>query len=209
MEVLLALMTIGGIYFIFFAFWVATYVFNGLAILNLCKKLGIQNGGLGFVPVANVFKLGQAADRASAAYGEKKHYARLLLIMEIVTCVLFIPYTVCAFILAINGVSLMGEYGVDYAFNDGFAIMIVLLTILFVFLIFAAVIAVSIFTYIAYYKIFRLFVPDNAVLYLVLSLVLGLPWLFLFIASRKMPVYPVPFAPINIPMQNTNQGEIQ
>ena len=196
MEGLIALIMLSGIYFFLFAFFVVAYVFNGLAIMNLCKKLGIANGGLGFVPIASLFKLGQIADRASAAYGEKKHYARLLIILEIVTAFLFIPYTVCIFVLAMNGVSLFGAYGADYAFNDGLAIMIVLCAIFSALLMFAAAITSSVFAYIAYYKTFRLFTPDSAVLYLVLSLIIGLPWLFLFIASRKDPQYPV-FIPTN------------
>lgn len=192
-------------------FALSGYLLNGFAILGFCKKLGIKNGGLGFVPIANVYKMGQIADKSCAVNGEKKHYARIILILQIVSLILFIPYMVLLMILMFNGVSLVGGYGVDYAFNDSFAIIIVLCTVLLTFIYSAISITLSVFVYISHYKTYKLFAPNSAVLYIVLSIVLPfltglsfLCYLFLFIASRNEPSYPI--------VQNqgfTYEGEIQ
>ncbi|MBE6788925.1 MAG: hypothetical protein E7539_04590 [Ruminococcaceae bacterium] len=179
-----------GIYFMLFVFLIAAYIFQGISILNLCKKLNISNGGLGFVPFASVYKLGQIADRSSAAYREKKHYARLLLILQIVMSFLYIPFYILTFILSANNVGLYTKYGQDFRFNDSFAVSIVLTYVLIALAIMAMSIIFSIFVYIACHKIYRLFVPQNAVLFLILSILFGFNWLFLFIASRKNPCYP-------------------
>lgn len=183
-------------YFIAFAACAAMYVMNGIAILNLCRKLAIPNGGLGFVPIANAYKLGQIADRASAINGEKKNYARLLLTFQIIMYTLFIPLTVCIISLAV-----VGSYN-GYS-NNALPIMFIPIIFMIYFALLAVAIVGSVFTYIAYYKIFRLFAPENAVLYLVLSIVIGFSWLFLLIVSLKKPALPPPnyYQPYP-PMQN-------
>ncbi len=162
----------------------AIFIVNGIAVLNLCKKLSLPNGWLGFIPIANVFKIGQIANKCCEFDGKKKRYDKAILIPTILMYVLFIPMVISFvfFIFSIFGAESNG----DAAFSI-FSLLILCLTYLCML---AAAIVASVFLYIAYYKIFKIFAPQNAVLFIVLSIIISVPYILLLIASLKEPVIP-------------------
>ncbi len=187
------------IYFTVFALiGLVIYVFNSLGIMFLANKLGLKNGWLGFIPFASTYKFGQVADECSKRMGERKTYAKLLLAFEIAIYALFIPFIVVFIMLfklagIINNTDYYG-YGGEFVpggesliVSDGAVTMAIFaLIILLIYLaIIAVAIVMAVFRYIALYKIFKYEAPNNSVLYIVLSIVFNISWIFLFVTSLK------------------------
>ena len=174
------------------------YIFNSLGILFLSNKLGLKHGWFGFFPYLSNYKLGQIADECSKRMGERKNYAKVLLGFEIALSVVTIPVVILALmLLGISGAYSDADYygyGGEFAVGGGqmldsetastiliFALILVLISLV----IFVAAIIMAVFRYIALYKIFNYVTPGNAVLFIVLSIIFTLNWLFIFIASLK------------------------
>ncbi len=166
----------------------AIYIVGAIAVYNFCKKLSIPSPWLAFVPIANVYKLGQAAEKCCEINGEKKKYAKLLLTLEIITWLLIIPYIVFLIVFVFSMVSAGVAQSETGIFSS---LLLLLIALLFVLLMLASAVTLSVFTFIAYYKIFKVFVPENATLYIILTLVLsltcGFPCIMTLIASLKSP----------------------
>jgi len=175
------------------------YVFNSLGIMLLANKLGLKNGWLGFIPFASTFKFGQIADDCSRRMGERKNYAKLLLGLEIAVYALFIPAIVVIVVLAClagiitntdyysySGEIVPGEYATALNPDNTATLAIFLIIIVLIYLvIYAIIITMAVFKLIALYKIFKFTSPNNATLFIVLSILFSLTWLFLFITSLK------------------------
>lgn len=182
-----------AVYGLLFLIGAAIYILNGVAILKLCKKLNIDNGFLGFIPVACTYKLGQIADKACALQGQKKKYARTLLTLSIITLGLCFLVLIAAFALGIAA-GFMGasEYtGHSLVAAPTLSIIIAFIVIILLYLgMFGVAIALIVYEYIVYYKIFKFFKPDSAVAFLVLSIFIsGIQPIFLLIcAASKEPI---------------------
>jgi hypothetical protein len=60
-------------YALVFAVAIASYVLLGIAILNMSNARGLPNGWLGFVPLANMYQLGQISGDIEIAGFKVKH----------------------------------------------------------------------------------------------------------------------------------------
>ncbi len=115
------------------------YVAQGIAMLRMAKKVGVPNGWMAFVPVANAYLIGRIAD---AGTGKGVHTKRLL-ISYIVMYVLLIPYEIATFVT--NFLRSDAAMGVAFVFV-GFALAYM-----------AAAVCACVFCYIAYYHICKNF----------------------------------------------------
>ena len=150
---------------------ITMYVLHSLGIYTIAKKRGIANPFLAWIPVANIWILGSIADQYDEAVkGVKKKSRILLLVLEIAVYVSLAVLCVIAVLFeVVTIVYLASEANYGYDITDGaFAVVAVVL------LLFAAVmileVVLSVFTYIAYYKLFKSCRPDLAVVFLVLSI---------------------------------------
>ncbi len=184
-----------AVYGLLFLIGAAIYILNGVAILKLCKRLNINNGFLGFIPVACTYKLGQIADKACALQGQKKKYAKTLLTLSIITLGLCFLVLIAAFALGIAaGIMGANEYtGHSLVAAPALSLIIAFIVVILLYLgMFGVAIALIVYQYIVYYKIFKFFKPDSAVAFLVLSIFIsGIQPIFLLIcAASKQPIYP-------------------
>ena len=53
-------------------FSLLSYVISGVSLLKISKKLGVEKGWLGFVPMANYWLLGRLAEEDGKRYHPEK-----------------------------------------------------------------------------------------------------------------------------------------
>lgn len=116
----------------------AVYILYGVAFYRMADKLGIPNGWMGFVPIANVYLLGKIADADEIA---PKH-AKRLLIAEIIALALSVVVIATAFAAM--------EHEAATAALMFFAFVLIVVALVN-----------TVFTYIAYYRICENFAPQN------------------------------------------------
>ena len=144
-------------------FGIAAYVLTALAISAVSRRRGLSKPWLAWVPVVNCWLLGSLSDQYQyVVKGENKSKRKWLLVLNIVKAVLMLTVVVLAAVLVVG------------AFFQGpgrRAMATPLLGILGVVLPLAAVaIALCVIRYMALYDVYRSLDPNNAVLYLVLSI---------------------------------------
>ena len=65
----------------------ATYIVNGISMMKISKKLGVENGWLAFVPFANYWLLGRLAQEDQKVYYPEKKAVRWSVIYLVVVIV--------------------------------------------------------------------------------------------------------------------------
>lgn len=167
-----------------FVIGIAAYVLQSLGMYAIAKRRNISNPVLAWIPVANMWLLGCIADHYDEAVKGVKKKTRVVLM------VLFAAFLVTAVIYGVT----MGIFtSVMVANNaDSTAVIISAIAMLVGILLYLGVaVAMSVFQYIAYYKLLKSCRPDNAVLFIVLSIFLPTLPIFLFICrndDKGMPV---------------------
>lgn len=166
------------IYFFAFLFSVAIYIFEAIGLYSISKNRGLNYPIFAFFPVFSTYLLGKVSDDIQSKKNKKSNYAVLLTVLEIV--LIFI-----LFIMSVFAVLLIFEMGKNSA---EYQIVSLLAFLLLCFAVFAISIATSIFIYIALYRIYKEYQPQNATLYLVLSILFGnvvIAALFFIIRNQK------------------------
>ena len=148
----------------------AIYVFTALSLYTIAQRRGLHCPWLAWIPVANLWLMGSLSDQYRyLTQGQMKHKRVTLLIWECVSCAMIAGVVVSAF-LAVAGESVQA--------------IVTLLSLVLVMLAVAIVYAVLYFM--ALYDVYASCDPQNAALYLVLSIFFRfLVPVFLFI-SRDM-----------------------
>lgn len=149
---------------------VAIYVFTALSLYTIAKRRGIASPWLAWVPVANLWILGSISDQFRyVTQGQVKHKRVALLVWKCSGVVLFIGAVAALFVAAAG---------------QGMMAVMMLLCLALVWLVLAIVYAVLYFM--ALYDVYASCDPQNAAMYLVLSIFFRfLVPIFLFI-SREM-----------------------
>jgi len=151
---------------------VAVYVIQSIGLYGMSKNAGVSKPWLAWIPIGNLWCMGSLAERSNLYYGKGKGaWSKLL------------PAFAAAVFLALPplflGMVIAGLY------KSVFAVLL----LLFVYLILMGVaLALSVMTYVALYKIYRLFDPDRAVLYLILSIFVNVSQpVILFLLRNRFP----------------------
>lgn len=171
------------VYFIFLAFLLAfaavAYVLQSIGFHTLAKKSGIENPWLAWIPVANFYIIGALAEKSNAFYGKKSRKFQILLPALYGVYMLLMPI--------LSGI--MSAAGAMMEMNGAEGVFILFL-LLFYGVFFAFSIAVSVLWYVAVYKVFKLFDPDRAVLYILLSIFVSVsyPIIVFILRKREFPV---------------------
>ena len=159
-----------AILFVCLAFSLATYVLHSSGLHAIAKRRGIRNGWLAWLPVGNLWILGNISDQYQyVAKGKVKNRRRTLLVLSIVLFAGYCPW------LFVTLMSLA-------AGNEAAALFLLVFGGL---LILAVAIWLAVCQYIAYYDLYRSCEPSNAALYLVLSIVISAAMPFFVFACRK------------------------
>ena len=190
------LILLGFVYVLVMALAVVSYVFSALGIGGMMKSFGMPHPGCAFIPFYNTYLLGKVAEESSLRLGDSKvkPFGKILLIMHIVTSaasfLLGFGSGIAQIIqvLVTRSASSTSEISVPgiYFFLSMLLIWIISIVIMIITIVYC------VFFYIAVYKIYKCFVPKNAVLFLVLSIVFSVtaPFIFFFI-RKKEPLSPV------------------
>lgn len=156
------------------------YIFNALGLYQISKKRGYKNAWLAFIPVVNSFVLGGIADNINACYQKKSSYRIWLLILNIVSTFAGGIYAIVA---VGNFFQLVQEaliYGAVSSYSGFIAE-----TLLFSSLMSLVSIAMMILNFICQYKLYSDYAPNNATLFLVLSILFSIAPFFIFAIRNK------------------------
>lgn len=140
---------------------IAFYVLESLSVYTIAKRRGIKNPGLAWVPIANYWVLGCISDQYKyVAKGQIQNRRKVMLTLAITSAVLSIISTsVEYYVPGLAVVLSLANYGVS--------------------------IAAMVFWYMALYDLFNSCNPKNSVLFLVLSILLGVIRPFFLLACRN------------------------
>ena len=179
-------------------FGVAAYILTALAIYTISSRRGLSKPWLAWIPVINCWLLGSLSDQYRyVVKGENKSKRKWLLILRILKAVLV--FAISAFVISMVGSVVKASYYGGYLEGDFLDMLAPVLTMLGFALPYAGItIAFCVVRYIALYDVYRSLDPDNAVLYLVLSILFSPtePFFLFFnrekdlgMPPRKQPVY--------------------
>ena len=175
-------------------FGIAAYVLTSLAIYTISRRRGLKNPWLAWVPVVNCWLLGSISDQYRyVVKGENKSKRKWLLGLNLVQAVIALSVVVLAAFAVAGAIFSVSDAAVMRSVNGP------LMGILGLILPLVSVsIALCVIRYMALYDVYRSLDPNNAVLYLVLSILFSPtePFFLFFnrekdlgMPPRKQPVY--------------------
>ncbi len=187
-------------YIILLIFLIATYVLQSLALHTLARRRGIASPWLAWLPFGNYWIIGSLARDYDKQNNIKRRWDKTMLILSIVFfasyVVVYIGAIVCAIIAELNAGSA--------AMIDEAAIALVLgMVFAFAFIpVIMVATALQIINYICFFKIFESTVPEKALKYFLLTLLVPLAQpICLFLCRNKGYAHPDPmaylYAPVN------------
>ena len=164
---------------------VVTYVLSSLGFYTLASRRGIRHAWLSWIPVANLWILGSLSDQYRyVARGQVKSKRKILLIINIICLVLGIVMMIGMFgtIFHIAGSAAYGYYEEDVAMQVvgplmglmGLGLPVGILSIV-----------LMVFSCMALYDVYMSMDPENAVLFLVLSILIPVTQPFFVFFNRK------------------------
>ena len=186
-----------------FAVGLVIWLLQSIGVYKMAKTAGINNAWLAFIPIGFQYVLGKLAEVPT---GNKKPL-RYGVILPLLSVGAFVVYIALFFVALVAGIT--SGFAGDYT-GEGFENTLWLLLSVAELIMIPVSILISVFTYIALYRVYKLFDPNNAVIYLVLSILISiLQPIFLFVLRNK-PVYGYGFGqvpPVGVPGYNPAYGD--
>lgn len=169
------LLIVLGFYLLMLGFCILTYILQSLGMYTIAKRRQIRNPWLAWLPVGNMWILGSISDQYQyVAKGRVRNRRKVLLgTMIAVFALMFLFY---------------GLYFVTWfsAMMDSEAAAVSgLLMIFFAIPMMIVAIVAAVFQYIALHDLFASCEPNNAVVFLVLSILINVTLPFFVFACRK------------------------
>ena len=182
------------------AYSIASYVLNSLGMYTIAQRRGIDKPWLAWIPIGSAWILGCISDQYRyVVKGEHKAKRKILLGLGIGQIVCVIVFYVLYFIMMIGSMATMMETGDPEEMLMGMLRSFGGILLLYIPMI-AISISTMIFTYMAMYDLYTSCSPSNNVLFLLLSIFLGIhPFIIFFIRKkdggmppRREPVQTIP-----------------
>lgn len=184
-----------------------TYILTALAIYTIAKRRGLNKPWLAWIPVVDVWLLGSLSDQYQyVVRGRNRSKRKSLLVLSILSFVLGIAIAILlgvifvqAFVAAVQGAS------EDYLVN---LVMGPVVGLLGLCLPMAGIgIAYTILYFMALYDLYKSLDPSNCVLYLVLSILIGVtrPFFLFFNRNKDQGMPPRRQPPVAIPPRYTQE----
>lgn len=152
------------------AFSAVTYALHSLSLHTIAKRRGIRKGWLAWIPVGNLWILGNISDQYQyVVKGKIKSRRKILLGLGLG---LIVGYVLWLFATLFNLAAGKEAMALFLLIFGGLAI-------------FAAAIWLAACQYMAYYDLYRSCEPGNAVLYLLLSIIFNVTTPFFVFACRN------------------------
>ena len=182
----------------FFGVWsgamgiaVVSYVFQSLGLMKMLKSVGYKRPWFAWIPLVNALAIGDLADCYDNGKPSKK-LGKKLLFFSIALIAVALVYSFVSGFTAILTPAL-GTGGDIFAGELNFSMIIAFVIEAFRDIVAIAMIAIAvpnaIFTYQAYWGIFRIFNPSASVIYILLSVFVSeaMPFIFFFDLAKKEP----------------------
>ncbi len=161
----------------------ANYILSSLSMMQLADVLGVKNAWLAWIPVGNTYVLGATADQLEAKRGVSRKWGKLLLILSLVVCAVFLLMFVGLFaILAYIGIS---EATGDFYYEEILIAPFIVFYLVYIVVLVAAM-ALSCLTAVCIYKIFEELVPQKAIKYFLLYVLVPFGNVFCFFRCKKL-----------------------
>lgn len=171
----------GGILGVWVIFAIVCYVLYSLGLYTMAKRRGIHCYGLAWVPVANLWILGSISDQYKYVTAGKNQKRRgILLGLNIALIVLMA--SIMIFVIQ-QSVSLAFRYGDSVP--EAQIVQLIGGMLIFWVLTAAVSITMMVFEYITLYNLYHSAIPEDATLFLVLSIFFGVTIPFFVFACRK------------------------
>ncbi len=171
----------GIVYGFFLLIGLLAYVLEAAGLHTIAKRRGIRNYGLAWLPIANVWILGSIADQYMfVSTGMRKNYRKILLGLSIGFAVTIFFSVICLF-----GSVLAEAVRAENGASEDAVLRILGPVLLIWLLIMVLAVVISVFTFVAYYRLFQSCAPYNATLYLVLSIFVSVTLPFFIFACRN------------------------
>ena len=166
---------------VLWAYAIAAYVLHSLGLYKIAKRRGIHNPWLAWLPIGQSWILGNISDHFQHVTKAKQRKFRIVLaVMEAVMYVWMVLYFV-----VVMGSAFSMAFVAEGGANAGAVFGFMGTAFLMVFLLMAIAVTYSVFAYLAYYDLFKSCKPDNAVLFLVLSIFVNVTLPFFIFACRN------------------------
>ena len=155
------------------------YFLQGFGMREMLRTLGFKKSWYAFVPFCNIYALGYIADRYDDRKGRTKYAKRLLALMLttiVLSVVLMISMLVIGVVSRMTGRLLLHEFPILDAVVGLADIALTVIAIVYIVLLF-----------IALWRMFRLFAPEQAVVFLLISIFVApsLPIVIYVIRNNK------------------------
>lgn len=166
-------------YLLFAAFGLVSYILQSLGMYTIAKRRGIYHPWLAWLPIGNMWILGSISDQYQyVAKGRVRNRRKVLIGLTVVIMLVSFLMLVSALATLFSEVAGMGAGEVLLGASVG--------TVLLAYLVILVVSVVAIvFQYMALYDLYVSCEPGNGVLYLVLSIFVGVAMPFFIFACRK------------------------
>lgn len=164
-----------------FLLGIVSYVLTALALYTLAKRREIRNPWLAWIPVADVWILGSLSDQYQyLVKGQNKSKRKVLLVLNILTVVIYITILVLCIVMVAGAILGNSDPEIlDNIMGPAIAMLGLVVPLL------GIVIAMAIIRYMSLYDIYRSTDPGNSVLFLVLSILIGITEPFFLFFSRN------------------------
>ena len=185
-----------------FALMIAAYVLRSIGLYAIAKRRGISNPWLAWIPVAWVWILGSISDQFRyVTKAQVKNKRTTLLVMNLIQMV------ASTALVVVIGIAFVELVSMGIVSADEEALMTEAMILVFKFMALGLVLggialATAIIHYIAMYDLYLSVNPANAVLFLILSIFIGITEPFFIFFNRNKdggmpPRCDVPQAPVN------------
>ena len=185
-----------------FALMIAAYVLRSIGLYAIAKRRGISNPWLAWIPVAWVWILGSISDQFRyVTKAQVKNKRTTLLVMNLIQMV------ASTALVVVIGIAFAELVSMGIVSADEEALMTEAMILVFKFMALGLVLggialATAIIHYIAMYDLYLSVNPANAVLFLILSIFIGITEPFFIFFNRNKdggmpPRCDVPQAPVN------------
>ncbi len=173
------------------AYAVASYVMNALGMYTIAKRRGIDKPWLSWIPIGSSWILGCISDQYRyVVKGENKSKRKILLWLQIGLVACIILFYVLYIVMMVTSLAAITEMGDPETMAismlgsmGGFLLLYIPML--------GISIASSIFTYMAMYDLYTSCDPQNNVLFLLLSIFLGIhPFIIFFIRKKDLGMPP-------------------
>ncbi len=176
-----------------FVLGLVLYIFESIGLYKLAKNCRLPAPGLAWVPIADGYVLGRLAEVSDRTVGKKSLPYRIILpLLEAFMLIMSAVTSFFSIVMTVRAVEL-GRTGDIVSLEASIGVLLVVLGLLML-----AVIAVCVFLYLALYRVYRLFAPENAVAFIVVSILFPVTTsFFLFSLRDRQPGAPRPAVPQN------------